>query len=39
MEEKLTIVRETLAEHREMIDEYLEETDGGKALGGRTGDE
>ena len=38
MEKKLAIVRETLAEHRELIDEYLEETDGGKALGGRIGD-
>jgi hypothetical protein len=24
-------------EHREQIDEYLEKTDGGKALGGRNG--
>lgn len=39
MEKKLAIVRETLAGHREMLDEYMEETDGGKALGGRTVDE
>ena len=39
MQKELEKARETLDEHREQIDRYLEETNGGKALGGRTGQE
>jgi hypothetical protein len=39
MRQRLEAARETLGEHREQIDEYLEETDGGKAFGGRNGQE
>ena len=39
MEKKLETARETLADYREMLDEYLEKTKGGKALDGRNGDE
>lgn len=35
MQESLGTAGETLEEHREQIDEYLEDTDGGRALGGR----
>ena len=39
MQEQLEEARETLDENRELIDEYLEETDGGKAFGGRNAQE
>ena len=39
MQQELKKTREVLDEHREQIDRYLEETNGGKALGGRTGQE
>ena len=39
MEKRLATVRETLAEHRDAIDDYLAKTDGGKALGGRNAEE
>jgi len=39
MQKELKKAREKLDENRELIDEYLEETDGGKAFGGRTGDQ
>ena len=39
MQEKLEIERAELDEHRELIDEYLEKTGGGKAFGGRNGPE
>lgn len=35
MEPKLQAVRETLDEYQELIDKYLEETEGGKPYGGR----
>ena len=35
MQEALGIAREILNEHQEQIDTYMEETDGGLALGGR----
>jgi hypothetical protein len=35
MQTSLETARETLDEHREQIDRYLEDTDGGKAFGGR----
>ena len=38
MQKELKKARETLDEHREQIDAYLDKTDGGKPLGGRTGD-
>ena len=37
MQERLQEAREVLEEHRDQIDQYLEETDGGKAFGGRNG--
>jgi len=37
MQKELQKARETLDQHREQIDEYLEKTNGGKALGGRNG--
>jgi len=37
MQKELTKARQVLDDHREQIDRYLEETDGGKALGGRNG--
>jgi hypothetical protein len=39
MQKELEKARKTLDEHRAQIDEYLEETNGGKALGGRNGQE
>jgi hypothetical protein len=39
MQKRLEEARETLDEHREQIDKYLEDTDGGKAFGGRNGQE
>lgn len=39
MEKKLEAAQETLADHREMLDRYLERNEGGKALGGRNADE
>lgn len=39
MQKELEKARQTRDEHREQIDKYLEETDGGKAFGGRTGGE
>ena len=39
MQKQLAKARETLDEHRDLIDEYLEETEGGQALGGRNGRE
>jgi hypothetical protein len=39
MQKELEKAHETLDEHRQQIDQYLEETDGGKALGGRNGQE
>jgi len=39
MQKQLEAARETLDEHRELIDAYLQETDGGKALGGRNAQE
>ena len=39
MQESLEAARATLAEHQEQIDEYLEATEGGRALGGRVGEE
>ena len=39
MQKKLEIERAELIEYREQIDEYLEETDGGQAFGGRNGQE
>jgi hypothetical protein len=39
MQKRLEEARETLDEHREQIDKYLEHTDGGKAFGGRNGQE
>jgi hypothetical protein len=39
MQEKLEQTRKVLDEHREQIDRYIEKTDGGKALGGRNGQE
>jgi len=37
MQKELEKARKTLDSHRKQIDEYLEKTDGGKALGGRNG--
>jgi hypothetical protein len=37
MQEQLDEARGVLEEHREQIDEYLEETNGGRAFGGRNG--
>jgi hypothetical protein len=37
MQKALENTRQTLDEHREQIDKYLEKTEGGKAFGGRTG--
>ena len=37
MQKELNKARKVLDEHREHIDQYLEKTDGGKALGGRNG--
>ena len=37
MQKQLDEVRQTLDEHGEQIDRYLEKTDGGKALGGMNG--
>jgi hypothetical protein len=37
MQKELKKARKTLDEHRGQIDDYLEETNGGKALGGRNG--
>jgi len=39
MQKELKKAREKLDDNRELIDEYLEETDGGKAFGGRNGGE
>ncbi len=39
MQKKLETARESLVKERERFEEYLKETDGGKALGGRNGDE
>jgi hypothetical protein len=39
MQKELAKARETLDEHREQIEAYLEKTDGGKAFGGRNGQE
>jgi len=39
METYLEAARETRADHSELIEKYLEKTDGGKALGGRNGGE
>jgi hypothetical protein len=39
MQKELEKAREVLDGHREQIDEYLEETDGGKPFGGRNGQE
>ena len=39
MQKELEKARQKLDEHGEQIDEYLERTDGGKALGGRNGQE
>ena len=39
MQEQLGEAREVLEENRELIEEYLEETDGGRALGGRNAQE
>jgi len=43
LEEKMQVqlekAGEKVEEHREQIDQYLEDTDGGKALGGRNGQE
>lgn len=39
MQKELTKARQVLDEHRKQIDQYLEETDGGKPLGGRNGQE
>jgi hypothetical protein len=39
MQERLDEAREVLEEHREQIDAYLEETNGGRAFGGRNGQE
>ena len=39
MQKELAKARAVLDEHREQIDEYLQETDGGKAFGGRDGQE
>ena len=39
MQKALAIARETLDEHREQIDKYLEDNEGGKAFGGRNGQE
>jgi hypothetical protein len=39
MQKELEKARKVLDEHREQIDEYLEKTDGGKAFGGRNGQE
>jgi hypothetical protein len=39
MQKQLQEARQKLDENRELIDEYLQETDGGKALGGRNGQE
>ena len=36
MQKELEKARKTLDEHRQQIDKYLEETNGGKALGGRS---
>lgn len=35
MQKELVKARQTIDEHRDQIDEYLEKTDGGKAFGGR----
>jgi hypothetical protein len=37
MQKELEKARKTRDDHRKQIDEYLEETNGGKALGGRNG--
>jgi hypothetical protein len=37
MQKELTKARKVLDDHQEKIDQYLEDTDGGKALGGRNG--
>jgi len=37
MQKELKEAQDTLVEHRELIDGYLEETNGGKAFGGRNG--
>jgi len=39
MQKELEKARKTLEDHSEQIDKYLEDTDGGKALGGRNGQE
>lgn len=39
MQKELTKAQQVLDEHRQQIDRYLEETEGGKALGGRNGQE
>ena len=39
MQKELEKARKVLDAHREQIDEYLEKTDGGKAFGGRNGQE
>jgi hypothetical protein len=39
MQKELKKARETLDEHRGQIDEYLQETNGGKPFGGRNGQE
>jgi hypothetical protein len=39
MEKKLETVRGTLDDHRELLDDYMERTEGGKAFGGRNGGE
>lgn len=37
MQKELEKARKTIDEHRKQIDEYLEKTNGGKAFGGRNG--
>jgi len=39
MQKQLDEAVETLEEHREQIDRYLKETNGGKAFGGRNGED
>jgi len=39
MQQELEKARNKLDEHRDQIDAYLEKTDGGKAFGGRNGQE
>ena len=39
MQEQLEQARQEVVDHREQIDQYLEDTNGGKAFGGRNGQE